>query len=108
MSVSWLSIAAPYLPEIIKLAQPLFTRPKSPEKAPDSVLNQQIAELQAAATQNAEAIKLLATQMQGTIDGLQAAATLLEKKLQRAYLLAVVAATAAALAFGVAAYALAR
>ncbi|MCJ0763033.1 hypothetical protein [Variovorax terrae] len=104
---AWLSIAAPYLPEIIKLAQPLFTRAKSPDKSPE-VMAQQIAELQAAATQNAEAIKLLATQMQGTIDGLQAAATTLEKKLQRAYLLAVVAATVAVLGFGVAAYALGR
>jgi hypothetical protein len=102
---AWFALAAPYLPDIIQLALPLFTRAKAQEKVPEVVV-QQITELQNAATQNADSIKLLATEMQKTIDALQTGATLLEQKLQRTQLLAVVASTAAVLAFVIALYAL--
>jgi hypothetical protein len=102
---AWFALAAPYLPDIIQLALPLFTRAKAQEKVPEVVV-QQITELQNAATQNADSIKLLATEMQKTIDVLQVGATLLERKLQRTQLLAVVASTAAVLAFLIAVYAL--
>lgn len=102
---AWYALAAPYLPDIIKLALPLFTRGKAPEKSPE-IVAQQIAELQNAALQNADSIKLIATEMQQTIDALQVGAAQLERRLQRAQLVATVAATTAALAFGVALYAL--
>lgn len=102
---AWFALAAPYLSDIVQLAVPLFTRTKSPEKVPE-VVAQQIAELQSAATQNADSIKLLATEMQKTIEALQVGATLLEQKLNRAQGLAIIAATTAVLAFAVAAYAL--
>jgi len=104
---AWFSLAAPYLPDIIQLALPLFTRTKTQEKIPETVV-QQIAELQNAATQNADSIKLLATEMQKTIEALQVGATVLEKKLNRALLLAIIASTTALLAFATAAYALSR
>lgn len=100
---AWYTLAAPYLPDIIKLALPLFTRTKA-EKSPE-VIAQQIGELQNAALQNADSIKLIATEMQQTIEALQAGAQQLERRLVRAQLLAVIAATVAALAFGVAVYA---
>ncbi len=102
---AWFTLAAPYVADIVQLALPLFTRSKAQEKIPE-VVAQQITELQNAATQNADSIKLLATEMQKTIEVLQVGATLLEKKLVQAQLLAVIAATAAGLAFAVAAYAL--
>lgn len=102
---AWYALAAPYLPDIIKLTLPLFTRVKSQDKVPD-VVAQQITELQNAALQNADSIKLMATEMQKTIDALQVGAALLERRLQRAQLLATVATTIAVLAFGVAIYAL--
>ncbi|HSB98180.1 MAG TPA: hypothetical protein VLC91_17090 [Spongiibacteraceae bacterium] len=102
---AWFALAAPYLPDIIQLALPLFTRAKAQEKIPDIVV-QQITELQNAATQNADSIKLLATEMQKTIEVLQVGATLLEQRLQRAQLLTVVASTVAVLAFVIALYAL--
>lgn len=103
---AWYALAAPYLPEIIKLALPLFTRgTKAAEKSPE-VVAQQIAELQNAALQNADSIKLIAKEMQQTIEVLQVGAAQLERRLQRAQLLATVAATIAVLAFGVAIYAL--
>lgn len=103
----WFAIAAPYIPEIIKIARPLFTRASSQEKSGE-VVAQQIAELQTAATQNAESIKLLASEIQHTIEALQSGAADLEKKLDRARILLVISATLSVLAFCVAVYALAH
>ena len=103
---SWLAIAVPYLPEIIHLARPLFTRNKQADKAPD-LTTQQIAELQTAVADNVENIKKLAMDMQQTIDALQLAADALDKRLRLAHTLNIVALTVAVLAFGIAAYALA-
>jgi uncharacterized coiled-coil protein SlyX len=69
---AWYALAASYLPDIIKLALPLFTRGRPQEKTPE-VMAQQITELQSAALQNADSIKLMATEMQKTIEALQAA-----------------------------------
>lgn len=104
---AWFAIAAPYIPEIIKLARPLFTRGNAQEKSAE-VMTQQIAELQAAALQNAESIKLLATEMQQTIEALQSGAASLEKKLERARVLLIISTTISVLAFCIAAYALAH
>ena len=103
---AWYALAAPYLPDIIKLALPLFTRARPQEKTPE-VIAQQITELQNAALQNADSIKLMATEMQKTIETLQVGAALLDQRLQRAQMLAGGAAIIAVLAFGVAVYALA-
>jgi hypothetical protein len=104
---SWLAIAVPYLPEIINLARPLFTRDKSQEKVPE-IVAQQIAELQTAVADNVESIKKLAMDMQKTIDALQRGADALEKELRHARIVNMVALTAAVLAFCLSAYALAK
>jgi hypothetical protein len=83
----WFSVAAPYLADIVMVARPLFTRNKSGEQVPDIVV-QQITELQNAATQNAETARLIATEMQKTIDALQTSALLLERQLRIARWLA--------------------
>lgn len=103
----WFSVAAPYLADIIVLARPLFTRSKEGEKTPDLV-GQQIAELQNAATQNAETARLLATEMQKTIDTLQSGARMLERQLNFVRLLAVGASVVAVIALVVALVALTR
>lgn len=104
---SWLAIAVPYLPEIIHLARPLFTRNKNQDKVPD-IVAQQIAELQSAVTENVDSITKLAAEMQKTIDALQLGADALEKKLQHAHIVNIVAMTVAVLAFCMAAYVLAQ
>lgn len=104
---AWVGIVTSYLPEIVQLAKPLFTRARPQEKAPD-VLEKQIVELQNAATLNAESINKLALDMQKTIDALQLGAAAAERRLQSAHTLAVVALTVAVLAFGVAVYMVAR
>lgn len=112
MAAAWITVVAPYLPEIVRLARPIFTR-TPPVVDPgqlrrNDVLDAQIGELQDAASQNADSIGKLAADMQKTIDALQLGAARVEQQLVRAQVLAVVATTVAALAFGLAAWALTR
>ena len=111
MAATWITIAAPYLPDIIKLARPLFTRTPPVDNTHQlrmDVIGEQIAELQDAATQNADSIRKLATDMQKTIEVLQVGADRAERQLRRSNQLVLVATTVAALAFLLAAYALAN
>lgn len=103
---AWFTAVAPFLPDIIQMAKPIFTRNKSPDTAPDLV-PKQIIELQDAVAQNADAIHKLAEEMQNTIASLREASVALDRKLDRANRLAMVAMTIALLGFAVAAYALA-
>ena len=112
MAATWITIAAPYVPEIIRLARPLFTR--TPPQVDNSqqlrldMIGAQITELQDAATQNADSIRKLATDMQKTIEVLQLGADRAERQLRRSNQLVLVATIVAALAFLLAAYALAN
>lgn len=111
MAATWITIAAPYLPDIIKLARPLFTRTPPADNSQQirlDVVSEQITELQNAASQNADSIRKLATDMQKTLEVLQLGSERLQKQLATAQLLGLVASTAALLAFAVAAYALAN
>ncbi|GAB3302663.1 hypothetical protein [Luteimonas notoginsengisoli] len=113
---AWFTVVAPFLPDIIQMAKPMFTRDKGADKIP-----QQIKELQDAATQNADAVKQLAGEMQRTLASLQQGANQLETtlaalqqrngeletELRRTHRLSLVAMTAALLAFALSAYALA-
>src|SRR5688572_15219583 len=73
---SWLLPALkavlPHVGTIVDAAKPVFTRKKT--EAADVQL-QQIAELQAAASQNAENLKELAQQLQNTVAALEQSAT---------------------------------
>lgn len=111
MAASWITVVAPYLPEIVRLARPIFTR--KPATLPDNsqaqrldVVDEQITELQNAATQNADAIKLLATDMQKTIEVLQTASEKLEQRLHRAQQWMAVSLTLAAVAICIAVFCL--
>ena len=113
MAAAWISVVAPYLPEIIRLARPIFTRTPPPlvdmgQQRRLDVIDAQIVELQDAAIQNADSIGKLAADMQKTIEALQLGAERAEQRLHRAQVIATVAATAATLAFAVAAWALVR
>ena len=111
MAVTWITIAASSLPEIIRMARPLFTRTPQVDNSQQTrmdVIGEQIAELQDAATQNADSIRKLATDMQKTIEVLQLGADRAEHRLRRASRMTLIATTVAILAFVVAAYALAN
>ncbi len=111
MAATWITIAAPYLPDIIKLARPLFTRTPPVDNTHQlrmDVIGEQIAELQDAATQNADSIRKLATDMQKTLEVLQQGAEQAERRLRRTSAMLAVATTMAVLAFVLAAYSLAQ
>ena len=66
---------------------------KSANTDRETLLAQQIEELQNAATQNSESVKALAAQVQTTFEGIESAAVVLQKRLDRQQKLSVVAAT---------------
>jgi hypothetical protein len=73
----------PHVGSIVDAAKPVFTR-KRPETGSD--IQQQIAELQSAASQNAEHVKELAQQLQSTVAALEQSALIAESRLRRATL----------------------
>jgi DNA-directed RNA polymerase sigma subunit (sigma70/sigma32) len=87
-----LKAVLPHVKTIYDTAAPVFTK-KRLEGAPDpAVLQQQIAELQAAAAQNATNVKELAAQLQSTVAALEQAAALAESRLRRVTIIAAVSA----------------
>jgi hypothetical protein len=82
---AWLPVikaSLPYVTQIITAAIPAFTSKPINEKA-DELVPKQIAELQAAVTHNAEAVKGLATQLKDTIEGIDQSAVKLQAELTR-------------------------
>ena len=75
-----LKASLPYVTQIVATAIPAFTA-KPPEEKTDDITAQQIAELQSAATQNAESIHVLAEKLRQTIEGIDAAGNELQKKI---------------------------
>ena len=111
MAATWITISASSMPEIIRMARQLITRTPqvdNSQQARIDVIDEQIAELQDAATQNADSIRKLATDMQKTIEVLQVGADRAERRLRRAGRMTLIATTVAILAFALAAYALAN
>jgi hypothetical protein len=89
-----LKAALPHIATIISAAAPVFTRKNADAVANQALLlQQQITELQSAASQNAAHIKELAEQLQTTVAALEQAASIAEAKLRRV-LFVCVAATA--------------
>src|SRR5258705_11397659 len=85
-----LKAVLPHIGTIISAAAPVFTR-KADTANQALLLQQQITELQSAASQNAAHIKELAEQLQSTVAALEQAASIAEGKLRRALLLCVAA-----------------
>lgn len=83
--VAWLpafKTILPYVTQIVSLAMPAFTK-KNDTSESQEVVNQQILELQEAATRNTEAVKVLAAQLQKAITDIDAGAARIEKELQK-------------------------
>jgi len=82
---AWLPVikaSLPYVTQIVTAAIPAFTS-KTPNAPPDELVPKQIAELQAAVTHNAEAVKALATQLKETIEAIDQSAVKLDAELAR-------------------------
>lgn len=82
----------PYVGTIVSAAAPVFTK-KSANAAANqaTLLQQQITELQAAASANDAHIKELAIQMQNTVEALEKGASLAEKRHQWIIVLCILA-----------------
>jgi hypothetical protein len=96
-----LKAVLPHIATIISAAAPVFTR-KGADAANQALLQQQIIELQSAASQNAEHIKELAAQLQSTVAALEQGAAIAEAKLRRALWLCVAATAVSAVSLGAA------
>jgi hypothetical protein len=96
-----LKAVLPHVGTIISTAAPVFTR-KRDDAASQGLLQQQITELQAAASRNAANIRELAEQLQSTVAALEQAAAIADGKLRRAFLLCVIAAVLSAVSLGIA------
>jgi hypothetical protein len=84
----------PHVSDVVSAVKPVFTRKKvdlAPAAASGDLVQQQIAELQAAAAQNADHIKELAAQLQSTVAALEQAAAVAETRLRRAVVMCAVA-----------------
>jgi hypothetical protein len=82
----------PHVGDVVSAVKPVFTRKKAGVPvAHGDLVQQQIAELQAAAAQNADHIKELAAQLQSTVAALEQAAALAETRLRRAVVMCAVA-----------------
>ena len=93
----------PYVSSIVTAAIPVFTTRKSDEAAAAQaqLLQQQIAELQSAASKNAVHIKELAEQLQKTITALEQGASLAESRFRRTAVLCIGAIIVSCIALGV-------
>jgi hypothetical protein len=104
---SWLIPALkavlPHVGDILSAAKPVFTKKKlDASAAPAELVQQQIAELQAAASQQSAHIKELAAQLENTVAALQKAAAVGEARLRRVLIFTAVSAALSIAALGVA------
>ena len=103
-----IKLILPHVTDIVKAAKPAFTRltGKPLEEQSSDVVQRQIAELQAAASQNATHVKELAEQLRLTVTALEQAAATAERRLKRVYALGFGAVLVSIAALGTALYAL--
>lgn len=100
-----LKAVLPHLGTIVSAVAPAFTRKKADAVANQmQLLQEQVAELQSAASQNAAYIKELATQLQSTVSALEQAARIAEARLRWALLFSVAAIALSAIGLAVAAF----
>lgn len=105
--VDWLSAVKtilPHLPDIMNATGTVFSKSKSrdPEKIHLGDLQQQIAELQVAASQNTDLIKELASHLKTTVSAFEQAASVAEEKIKKAYLISFAAIGISLVAVGLA------
>ena len=90
---SWLlpavKLILPHVGNIVAAAKPVFTKRR--ETADQATVQQQIAELQSAATENASLIRELAVELQRTVDALEKAAAVTQERVRRLYAISVTA-----------------
>ena len=96
----------PHVGNIVAAAKPHFTKRK--EAADQSTVQQQIAELQDAASENAALVKELAEQLQVTVTALEQAAEASKERVRRLFAISVTGMLVALVALFIAVFALMR
>jgi hypothetical protein len=94
----------PHIGSILAVAVPVFTKKNADVEANQALLQQQITELQSAASQNALLIKELAAQLQSTVAALEHAAAIADARPRRMFLLSVAAIVLSAISLSVTLY----
>ena len=95
----------PYVGTIVSAAAPVFTRKSTDAAANQTALQQQqITELQAAASGNDAHIKALATQLQSTVEALEKLASLADRRHRVVIVLSVSAIIISVIALGAVLY----
>lgn len=93
--VAWfipaLKAVLPHVGSILSATVPVFTKKNTDSVVDRALLQQQIAELQAATAQNSAHIKELAAQLQSTVTALEQAAAITEARARRVLLFNIVA-----------------
>ncbi len=98
-----LKAVLPHVGSIISAATPVFTNKKGDAAANQAlVLQQQIAELQSAASQNAAHVRELAAQLQSTVTALEQGASLAEARIRRVTAFCIAAAVFSAISLCIA------
>jgi methyl-accepting chemotaxis protein len=77
-----IKVVLPYLAQIVTAAIPAFTK-KADKAGSEDITRNQIEELQNAVTHNAEALKILAAQLQQVINDIDSGAGKVEKETKR-------------------------
>ena len=102
-----LKAVLPYVGTIVSAAAPVFTKKRADAAVEHStLLQQQITELQAAASENNTHIRGLAEQMQNTVEVLEKGAALAEARHARALMLSALASAASLTALCIALFVL--
>jgi hypothetical protein len=96
-----LKAVLPHIGTIVSAAKPVFTR-KDAAVNQTTLLQQQITELQAAASQNAANIQELAEQLQRTVTALEQAGVSAESRLRRVVVFCAAALALSVISFGAA------
>jgi hypothetical protein len=92
---SWLlpavKLILPHVGTIVAAAKPHFTKRKGEAKEGNGVVQQQIAELQNAVSQNSALVRELAEQLQITVNALEQAAATTQTREKRIYTISIAA-----------------
>jgi len=86
-----IKLILPHVGTIVAAGKPVFTKRKADTGEVSGVVQQQIAELQAAVSENAGLVKELAEQLQLTITALEQAAAATQERVKRLYAISVAA-----------------
>ena len=89
-----LKLILPHAGTLIRSAAPVFSRK-------NAAVSQQIAELQSAATENAENTRELAAQLQSTVTAIEHAAVVAEASMRRLFVMSITALAISMVSLGV-------